>query len=125
MNDTRIKVEYVHDEKESDHGAFSIRDTTPLQSKKKKPAPQIPSFAAFTENGGRHNTQTCSLGDGPLSKWRTIRGEQREESVCWVIARTYVWIWMRRERRNCTVVTLQTSAERLASNVSSRKRNLP
>ena len=36
MNDTRIKVEYVHDEKESDHGAISIKDRTPLQSKKKK-----------------------------------------------------------------------------------------
>ena len=36
MNDTRIKVEYVHDEKESDHGAIFIRDRTPLQSKTKK-----------------------------------------------------------------------------------------
>ena len=84
MNDTRIKVEYVHDEKESDHGAISIkteRHCKAKQKKKKKPAPQIPSFAAFTENGRRHNTQTCSLGDGPLSRWRTSRREQREESV--------------------------------------------
>ena len=51
------------------------------KQKKKQPAPQIPSFAAFTENGRRHNTQTCSLGDGPLSRWRTSRREQREESV--------------------------------------------
>ena len=38
MNDTRIKVEYVHVEKESDHGAISIRDRRPLQSKTKTKA---------------------------------------------------------------------------------------
>ena len=36
MNDTRIKVEHVHVEKESDGNAVPIRDRTPLRSKKKK-----------------------------------------------------------------------------------------
>ena len=68
--DTRIKVEYVHVEKESDDGAISIRDRTPLRSKKNN--------LHLTSHRSRHSQRTgedtmpkhAHLVMVPLSKWR-------------------------------------------------------
>ena len=78
--DTRIKVEYVHVEKESDDGRISIRDRTPLQSKKNN--------LHLTFHRSRHSQRT---GEDTMPKHAHLvvihfrsgetRREQREESL--------------------------------------------
>ena len=121
MNDTRIKVEYVHDEKESVHSAISIRDRTPLQSKTKKKLHLKFHRLRLSQRTAddtilkpAHLVMVHFRGGKPLvaSSAKNLLGDS-----------TYLRLDLD-ETRPAELYS-GYPAHSLASNVSSRKRNLP
>ena len=90
-------------------------------AKKKKPASHIPSFAACTENGRGHNAQTCSLGDGPTFEVEKLVATSAKNLLDYS---TYLSLDLDQTNGGIVQSFPSTRAPRLASNVSSRKKNL-